>query len=292
MTNTDSSGKRNTAQNPFVRLVNELGVTRLSIMAAVAGAVVLGVVYLTGQLTKPPMGLLFGNLDFNDAATISDQLRQQNIQFELRGGGTAIFVEQAKMLDLRIKFASQGMPTGQGVGYELFDKENPFGETSFHLNLNRQRALEGELARTIHAIDKIEQARVHLVLPQHELFSHEEKKPSASIVLKSRGRLTQETVNAIQHLVASAVEGLDPANISIVDERGTLLASGGKSQEEAMASLGLEDRQANFEERLRTRILDIVSKYTGTGGTQVQVAAELDFNRVTEYAGRCLDQYR
>lgn len=283
MANNDVTRKAGgLSQNPFVRLVNELGVTRLSIMALVAGGIVLGVVYLTGQLTKPPMGLLFGNLDFNDAAAVSDQLRQQNVAFELRGDGTAIFVDQSKVLDLRVKFASQGLPSGQDVGYELFDKENPFGETSFHLNLNRQRALEGELSRTIRAIDKIEQARVHLVLPQHELFDRDDKKPSASIIVKTRGALNDQTVNAIQHLVASAVEGLEASNISIVDERGTLLAAGGKSQEEAMAAVGLEDRQAAFEERLRGRIVDIVSKYTGTGGAQVQVAAEIDFNRVTE----------
>jgi flagellar M-ring protein FliF len=286
MTNTDGSNRKaagpGPSQNPLVRLVNELGVFRLAIMAAVAGGIILGVVYMTGQLTKPPMGLLFGNLDFNDSASISDQLRQQSVPFELRGDGTAIFVDQSKVLELRVRFAGQGLPSGQDVGYELFDKDNPFGETSFHLNLNRQRALEGELARTIRAIDKIEQARVHLVLPQHELFDREDKKPTASIVIKARGVLNQQTVNAIQHLVASAVEGLEASNISIVDERGTLLASGGKSQEEAMAAVGLEDRQAAFEERMRSRILDIVSKYTGTGGAQVQVAAELDFNRVTE----------
>jgi len=284
MANTDGATRKaaGPSQNPLVRLVNELGVLRLSVMAAVAGGIVLGVVYLTGELTKPPMGLLFGNLDVADSASITDQLRQQNVRFELKGDGSAIFVDQSKILDLRVKFASQGMPSGQDIGYEIFDKDNPFGETSFRLNLNRQRALEGELARTIRAIGKIEQARVHLVLPQHELFSREERKPSASIVIKARGALNEQTVNAIQHLVASAVEGLDTSNISIVDERGTLLASGGKSAEEAMAAVGLEDRQASYEERTRARILDIVSKYTGTGGAQVQVAAELDFNRVTE----------
>ncbi len=283
MSNTDVAKKAGApSQNGFVRLVNELGVTRLAIMALVTGGIVLGVVYLTGQLTKPPMGLLFGNLDFNDSASITDQLRSQKVPFELKGDGTAIFVPEAQVLDLRVKFAGQGMPSGQDVGYEIFDKENPFGQTSFHLNLNRQRALEGELARTIRAIDKVEQARVHLVLPQHELFERDEKKPSASIVIRTRGTLNDQTVNAIQHLVASAVEGLDPSNISIVDERGTLLASGGKSEAEAMATVGTEDRQASFEERMRGRILDIVSKYTGTGGAQVQVAAELDFNRVTE----------
>src|SRR5262249_22476896 len=156
--------------NPFVRLVNELGVTRLSIIAAVTGGGVLGVVYLTGQLTKPPMGLLYAHLDVNDAATITQQLQQQNIPFQLNGDGTTIYLDQSQVLGLRMRLASQGLPAGQDVGYELFDKGDSFGQTSFHENLNRQRALEGELARTIRSISKIEQARVHLAIPEHELF--------------------------------------------------------------------------------------------------------------------------
>ncbi|MFZ1989360.1 MAG: flagellar basal-body MS-ring/collar protein FliF, partial [Alphaproteobacteria bacterium] len=243
---------------------------------------VLGVVYLTGQLTKPPMGLLYANLDVTDAASITQQLQQQNIPFELKGDGTTIYVDQSQVAPLRMRLASQGLPAGQDVGYELFDKGDSFGQTSFHENLNRQRALEGELARTIRSISKIEQARVHLAIPEHELFERDAKPPTASIVVKTRGYLDKETVSAIQHLVASAVEGLDPSNVSIVDERGTLLASGGKSEQEAMATVSIDDKQAAYEDRLRDQITSIVNKYTGTGNAQVQVAADLDFSKITK----------
>lgn len=270
------------AGNPLVRLVNELGLFRLSMIAAVAGAVVLGVIYMSSVLTKPPLELLYANLDYQDAATISETLRQEGVAFELRGNGTAIFVDQRKVLDLRMRFAGEGLPQGSDVGYEIFDEQSAFGQTSFTLSLNRQRALEGELSRTIRALSRIESARVHLVLPERELFTKETRSPSASIVLKTRGQIDGETVKAIQHLVASAVQGLDPGKISIVDERGNLLASGGQTAEDALAAINIEDRQASYEERLRQRVLDIVNKYTGTGNAQVQVSAELDLNRVTE----------
>lgn len=285
MANTDVNAAQRRGQaatNPFVRLVNELGVTRLSVIAAVTGGVVLGVVYLTGQLTKAPMGLLFSNLSVTDAASITQQLQQQNIPFDLKGDGTTIYVDQSQVAPMRMRLAAQGLPAGQDVGYEIFDKGDSFGQTSFQENLNRQRALEGELARTIRSISKIEQARVHLAIPEHELFERDAKPPTASIVLKTRGYLDKETVSAIQHLVASAVEGLDPSNVSIVDERGELLASGGKSEQEAMATVSLDDKQAAYEERLRDQILSIVNKYTGTGNAQVQVAADLDFSRLTK----------
>ena len=289
MSNTDlapsqggGAGSPTAPTSPFSRLVNELGVMRLGMIAAVTGAVIVGVVYLSNVLTKPPMGLLFANLDFNDAAAITEQLDQENVVYELRGNGSAVFVDQSKVLELRMRFAGEGLPAGQDVGYELFDEQNALGQTSFQQNLNRQRALEGELARTIRSISKIETARVHLVLPERELFAREEKQPTASIVVKTRGFLDRGAVQSIQHLVASAVPGLSPGQISIIDERGNLLASGGQSDEETLAGASLEDRQAAYEERLRQRVLDIVNKYTGTGRAQVQVSADLDFNRVTE----------
>ena len=287
MTSTDlttpgGSGGGSPPTSPFARLVNELGITRIALIAAVTGGVVLGVSFLTSQLTKPPMGLLYANLTMDDAAVIAEQLRQDNVAYEMRGNGSTILVEQSKVLDLRMRFAGDGLPATRDVGYEIFDDQGVLGQTSFQQNLNRQRALEGELSRTIRSIAKIETARVHLVLPEREAFSRDEKQPTASIVLKTRGYLDRGTVQSIQHLVASAVPGLNPSKISIIDERGTLLASGGQSEEEAMAAASLEDRQANYEERVRQRILDIVNKYTGSGNAQVQVSAELDFNRVTE----------
>ena len=125
-----------------------------------------------------------------------------------------------------MKLAEGGLPKGGGVGYEIFDKSDALGATSFVQNINHLRALEGELSRTIRAIDRVQQARVHLVLPERPLFSREKAEPSASIVLKVRGTLEAQQVRAIRHLIASAVNGLKPQRVSVVDETGRLLADG------------------------------------------------------------------
>ena len=135
-------------------------------------------------------------------------------------------VPKDKVTRLRMKLAEGGLPKGGGVGYEIFDKSDALGTTSFVQNINHLRALEGELARTIRAIDRIQAARVHLVLPERPLFSRETPEPSASIVLRVRGALEPQQVRAIRHVVASAVNGLKPQRVSIVDEAGRLLADG------------------------------------------------------------------
>ena len=127
---------------------------------------------------------------------------------------------------LRMTLAEGGLPKGGGVGYEIFDKSDALGTTSFVQNVNNLRALEGELSRTIRALDRVQDARVHLVMPERPLFSRDKLEPSASIVLKVRGSLEPQQVRAIRHLVATAVSGLRPQRISIVDEQGQLLADG------------------------------------------------------------------
>ena len=135
-------------------------------------------------------------------------------------------VPKDKVTRLRMKLAEGGLPKGGGVGYEIFDKSDALGTTSFVQNINHLRALEGELARTIRAIDRVQAARVHLVLPERPLFSRETPEPSASIVVRVRGSLEPQQIRAIRHLVASAVNGLKPQRVSIVDEAGQLLADG------------------------------------------------------------------
>ena len=137
-----------------------------------------------------------------------------------------MLVPKEQVPRLRMKLAESGLPKGGGVGYEIFDKSDALGATSFVQNINHLRALEGELARTIRAIDQVQQARVHLVLPERPLFSRDKAEPSASIVLKVRGTLEAQQVRAIRHLVASAVNGLKPQRVSVVDEAGRLLADG------------------------------------------------------------------
>uniref|UniRef100_UPI0013301DF3 flagellar basal-body MS-ring/collar protein FliF n=2 Tax=Pseudomonadota TaxID=1224 RepID=UPI0013301DF3 len=181
-------------------------------------------------------------------------LERQAIPFELRNDGAAIMVPKDKVTRLRMKLAEGGMPKGGGVGYEIFDKSDALGTTSFVQNINHLRALEGELARTIRAIDRVQAARVHLVLPEKPLFSRETPEPSASIVLRVRGALEQQQIRAIRHVVASAVNGLKPQRVSIVDEAGQLLADG--AQSDADAAVG-DERRAAFEKRMRKQVEDI-----------------------------------
>src|SRR5262249_29762856 len=200
---------------------------------------------------------------------------------ELRNDGTIIMVPKDKVTRLRMKLAEGGLPKGGGVGYEVFDKSDALGTTSFVQNINHLRALEGELARTIKAIDRVQAARVHLVLPERALFSRERPEPSASIVLKVRGALDQQQVRAIRNLVASAVNGLKPQRVAIVDESGRLLANGNGDETGGLGSQ-VEERKIAFERRLRDQVEAIVSSVVGQGRSHVQLTADFDFNRITQ----------
>src|ERR1700756_2918 len=178
------------------------------------------------RVTTPQMTTLFTDLSLEDSSSIIKDLERQGIPYELRNDGSAIMVPRDKVTKLRMKLAEDNLPKGGGVGYEIFDKSDALGTTSFVQNINHLRALEGELARTIRGIDRIQAARVHLVLPERPLFAREAPEPSASIVVRVRGSLDTSQVRAIRHLVASAVNGLKPERVSIIDETGQLLADG------------------------------------------------------------------
>jgi flagellar M-ring protein FliF len=180
-----------------------------------------------------------------------------------------------------MNLAEAGLPKGGGIGYEIFDKSDALGATSFVQNINSLRALEGELARTIQGLDRVEAARVHLVMPERPLFSRDKIDPSASIVLKVRGSLDPAQVRAIRHLVATAVNGLSPQRISIVDEQGQLLADGAADSQTG-SDVSADERQASYEKRLRQQVETIVSSVVGPGHSRVQVNADFDFNRITQ----------
>src|SRR6266404_6997686 len=195
-------------------------------MIAVTTALIGFFAFVIMRVTTPQMTTLFTDLSFEDSSGIIKDLERQAIPFELRNDGAIIMVPKDKVTRLRMKLAEGGLPKGGGVGYEIFDKSDALGTTSFVQNINHLRALEGELARTIRAIDRVQAARVHLVMPERPLFSRDKIEPSASIALKVRGALEAQQVRAIRHLVASAVNGLKPQHVSIVDESGRLLADG------------------------------------------------------------------
>lgn len=254
----------------------------MAAMAAVTLALVGFFSFLMIQMTTPQMVPLFTDLSVDDSASIIKDLERQAITYQLKNDGAIIMVPKDKVARLRMKLAESGLPKGGGVGYEIFDKSDTLGATSFVQNINHLRALEGELARTIKAIDRVQAARVHLVLPERPLFSRDKVEPSASIVLRVRGALEANQVRSIRHLVASAVNGLKPQRVSIVDEAGTLLADGAASDVTGGISGSVEERQAGYEKRLKEQVESIVSSVVGPGRARVQLSAEFDFNRITE----------
>ena len=253
-------------------------------MGAVTIALMAFFAVLILRVTAPQMVPLFTDLAIDDSASIVKELERQGIAYDIKNQGTIVLVPKEQVPRLRMKLAESGLPKGGGVGYEIFDKSDALGATSFVQNINHLRALEGELARTIRAIDRVQAARVHLVLPERPLFSRDKAEPSASIVLKVRGTLEPQQVRAIRHLIASAVNGLKPQRVSVVDETGRLLADG--STEDATGSSGADERKVAYERRLRQQIESIVTSVVGPGRARVQLTADFDFNRVTQTSDR------
>ena len=254
----------------LVDFLKGLGASRLMAMIAVTAALIGFFAFVIMRVTTPQMTTLFTDLSLEDSSSIIKDLDRQGIPYEMRNDGAVIMVPKDKVTRLRMKLAESGLPKGGGVGYEIFDKSDALGTTSFVQNINHLRALEGELSRTIRAVDRIQAARVHLVLPERPLFSREAPEPSASIVVRVRGTLEPQQVRAIRHLVASAVSGLKPQRVSIVDESGQLLADGAAS--DADQAVG-DERHAAFEKRMRKQVEDIVSSVVGQGRARVELAA-------------------
>lgn len=269
----------------LLQFLKSLGAARLAAMVAVALGLIGVFAIIITRVSAPYMVPLFTDLGMTDSAAIIQELEGQAIPYELRADGTVILVPKEAVLRLRMRLAETGLPSGGSVGYEIFDRGDALGATNFVQNINRLRALEGELARTISSLQKVVQARVHLVMPERQLFQREQEVPTASIALQVRGDLSPSQIEAIRHLVAAAVPGLKPGNVSIVDEAGQLLASGdaGDGVSGPMIS-ALEEKRLAHELRLRKAVEDIVFQVVGEGRAQVQISAELARNRVTQTA--------
>ncbi|MGY4750072.1 flagellar basal-body MS-ring/collar protein FliF [Pannonibacter sp. Q-1] len=268
--------------NGLIEFIRTLGAARVAAMGAVA-AILIGVfAFIILRVTAPQMAQLYSDLSLEDSSAIINSLEQQAIPFELRREGSTIMIPQEQIARVRMRLAENGLPTGGSIGYEIFDRSDTLGATSFIQNINHLRAMEGELARTIRSIDRIVSARVHLVIPERQLFQRDARPPSASIAVKVRGSLGAGEIRAIQHLVAAAVDGLTPERVSIVDDAGRLLASSSDDNAQAMLSTQLQERTFEVEHRLRNQVEEILNSVVGPGRARVRVAAQIDHNRVTE----------
>lgn len=242
-------------------------------------------VFLMARLSTPQMDLLYGDLSLTDSGAMVQRLDEMAIPYQVEGDGARILVPIDQVDRVRVLLAEEGLPRGGSigtVGNEIWDQTDGFGTTNFMQNINRLRAMEGELARTISTIAGVQSARVHLVLPERELFSRDRQEPSASVVLQlDRAGLSNEQVMSIRHLVATAVPRLQPTSISIVDDRGNLLASGTDGDEGSLQLADNLEIRRDYERRLVEQIEQLLSQSVGVGKVEARVSAQMDFDRVT-----------
>ena len=269
--------------NPFLDTLRNLGGTRLAMMGAVSIGLVIFFIFIMTRIWTPSFSLLYGDLDPSEASKIANELQTLGISNELSGGGTQILVPANRVGEARIAMAELGLPAGGNIGYEAFNKEEGLGTSNFVQNIRALTALQGELGRTIASISSVKSAKVLLVLPRRELFSRQQQEPSASVVLKMRGakRLDRNQVAAVQHLVSAAVPNLKTTRISIIDDRGTLLARGGEEDLEGPSTgLSGDEMRLAIENRLGRKVEQLLEPVVGIGNVRVQISAKIDPQRV------------
>lgn len=269
----------------FTQMLLKAGPTRLFAMLGIAAVVAALLFTLVFRMGGEAKALLFAGVETREMAEISQRLEAADIPYEIREDGGSIYVARSEVFNARMMLSADGLPSRGSIGYEIFDEPDALGQTQFQQNINRLRALEGELSRTIGSLDGVASARVHLVLPERQLFSRNAEQPTASIVIQlRRDELTAGQVRAIRNLVASATPGLSANRVTIVDETGRLLAAA-QSSDDAVAD-GIDARQVATEDRIRRTVTDIVEGIVGQGNARVQVTADMDFNRVSETTQR------
>jgi len=272
--------------NAMVQSLKELSQIKLASMAAMAIVLIAFFIFLSLRVSSPVMAPLYSEMTAQDGATIVAELEKKGIPYELRAEGTQILVPADKVPQIRMSLASTGLPSkGSVVGYEIFDSTEALGTSNFVLNVNKLRALEGELARTIKAFAKVNEARVHLVIPKRELFTRDKQEPTASVALTLRGagELEKGEIAAIRNLVATAVPGLKVQRITIVDNRGRLLAKGvDQAGDPGVFAAEAEEFRLAYESRLRDTIERLLEQSLGFGKVKAEVNAVIDFDRVVK----------
>jgi len=269
--------------NAFIQTLRNLGPMRLGAIALVTFSLLGFFGFLTSRISSSPMALLYQELDGPDAGAIVQKLDSMKIPYEVAANGNSIRVPSEQVGKVRMMMASSGLPKGGSIGYEIFDQKEGFGTTSFVQNINHLRAMEGELARTISTMTIIQSARVHLVLPQRELFSHGSQTATASVFIKTRSGATptKEQIASIQHLIAAAVPQLQPNEISIVDDKGNLLARPSAEGSGVVGTGDHDEMRTDYEMKQARKIEELLSQTLGFGKVRAQVSADLDFDRVT-----------
>jgi flagellar M-ring protein FliF len=252
------------------------------LFAVVVAAAIISVVGIFA-FSGPTYGTLYSNLSPQDANQIVKKLQEKSIKYKLESEGTTILVPDDKIYDLRLALAGEGIPNSSIVGYEIFDRSN-LGVSDQTQRLNRQRALEGELTRTILQIQNVDAARVHIVVPENRLFREDQKPATASVWLRMKGgaQLSAEAAQGVQHLVASSIEGLESGNVRIFDQRGILRSISRQGNSLAGAIANNLDIQHDAELALTRKVQGMLDAVMGPGNSYVEVNVDFDFRQVNK----------
>lgn len=262
---------------PFLALTpgKQMLVAAVAFLSAAAFAIL---IFAANRTDYKP---LFTNLTSEDAGEIVKKLKDAKTPYQITADGKGVLVPSDKVYELRLTLASEGLPQGGGVGFEIFDRKN-FGMTEFVQKLNYQRALQGELSRTIAQLTGVEQARVHLVIPEKSLFKDNERPATASIVLKMKSSraLQDSEVQGVVHLVAASIEGMDPEHVTVLDSRGKMLSKGGNNDPTSRMSTAMQETQRSYERNAEERIQSLLDRIVGGGKSVARVTATFDFKQV------------
>ena len=260
----------------------QLGNGQRLTLVVTAFAVIVGLSGLVFWSSRPDYALLYGKLDDAESSKVIAALTESGVPYQMTRGGGSISVPSDKVHQMRMQLASKGIPRGDGVGFEIFDKPN-FGISDFVQRANYLRAVQGELSRTIGQVDSIESARVMIVMPENRLLTDNTKKPTASVFVRVRGNATlpAQNVNAIRFLVANAVEGLVANNVSVVDNLGNVLSENTENDSVAGLSATQLNSRQNMEKYLAKKAEDMLNKVLGVGQSVVRVSADINFDSLS-----------
>ena len=256
--------------------VKELSLAQRVFAVLLGAGLVLAAIALTQWINKPQMSPLFTNLSPTDAAAIVDELNSSGVPYELTAGGSTIMVPNSQLYDTRLQVASEGLLANSDAGYSLLDGMS-MTSSEFQQQVTYQRALEGELARTIGAMDGVSAASVKLALPQESVFVSETPDPTASVFIQTgaTGALPPASVQAIVHLVSASIENMKPEGVAVIDSNGVVLSSVGGDSSTVMQSGQISE----YEQRIATNVQAMLDRVVGAGNAVVSVSAELDYDK-------------
>lgn len=260
------------------KFVAQMGPKRLMLMGGVAFALLATLAFVATRSPKSEMGFLYTDLDPSAAATITEKLKAQNVDYTLSADGSSIMAPQDKLAELRMSMAGEKL--GGKIGYEVLDEEQPFGVSASRAKMNETRAVEGELSKSIQTIQDVSAARVHIVMPERQMFANESRKATAAVTVKTKGRLSSESIASIRYLVSSSVPELSPDSVSVVDQTGALLARAGDPG--TGGSSDADERQQAVEAKLREEVESLLEPIVGQGKVRAEVSAQIDRDQTRE----------